>query len=80
MSILVTINSEQEEKVLIAFLNSLKFEYKTTIADQDEEIQSEFLTRYNLELDKAEKEIENGNFVLQSDVEKLLADRRRSLK
>lgn len=37
------------------------------------------LSDYNLEIDKAEKEIESGNFVSQKDVEKLLCERRKSL-
>jgi hypothetical protein len=80
MSILVNTHNEQEEKILLAFLDSLKFDYKSSFQDQDDAIQSEFLKQYNSELDEAVKSIEQGNFVLQADVEKLLAERRKALK
>lgn len=48
--------------------------------EQEERIQSEFLKQYNKELNESVNEIEQGNFALHSDVEKLLADRRETAK
>jgi len=56
MSILVNPHSEREEKTLIAFLDSMKYDYKSGI-DTDTEA---FLDQYNKEIDEAEAEIESG--------------------
>ncbi len=48
--------------------------------EREETIQSEFLKQYNKELNESVNEIEQGNFVLHPDVEKLLADRRKTAK
>lgn len=78
MSILVQTRSEQEEKVILAFLDSLAIQYKTDIEQQEEVFQS-FLQEYNQSLDKADSEIEVGNFVNQKDVEALFEKRRKSI-
>lgn len=78
MSILVQTRSEQEEKVILAFLDSLAIQYKTDIEQQEEVFQS-FLQEYNQSLDKADSEIEAGNFVNQKDVEVLFEKRRKSI-
>lgn len=75
MSILVNPHSEQEEKTLIAFLDSMKYDYRSDI-DADTEA---FLDQYNKEIDEAEAEIESGNYLDQDEVEKLFADRRKKL-
>jgi len=75
MSILVNPHSEQEEKALIAFLDSMKYDYKADI-DTDTEA---FLDEYNKEIDEAEVEIEAGNYLTQDEVEKLFAERRKKL-
>lgn len=80
MGILVNTHTEQEEKILLAFLNSLKFDYTAMPQDQEGEIQSDFLKRYNQEIDAGVAEIEHGNFVVQEDVEKFFADRRKNIK
>ncbi len=80
MSILIDIQNEQEKKVLLAFLESMNFKFKTINEIDENLIHSEFLKEYNLEIDKAEKEIESGNFVSQKDVENLLSERRKSLE
>lgn len=75
MTILVNTHNDLEEKVLIAFLDSLKFDYKSGKDVEDEA----FLDQYNKEIDEAEKEIDAGNYVDQDYVEKLFADRRKNL-
>lgn len=78
MSILVNTQNEQEEKVLLAFLESLKYEYQANV-DNDEQINGVFLDQYNKDIDAADTEIEKGNFVSQSDVEMLFEQRRKSI-
>jgi hypothetical protein len=73
MSILVNTYNELEEKVLIAFLDSLRYDYKSGIHKDTET----FLDEYNKEIDEAE--IESGNYADHDFVEKLFADRRKSL-
>ncbi|MCE7041977.1 hypothetical protein [Dyadobacter sp. CY312] len=78
MSILVNTISEQEEKVLIAFLDSLAIQYKTDI--DDSQLVKDFVTSYNEDLDKSNTEIEAGNFVNQEDVDLLFRNRRKAIK
>lgn len=80
MGIFVNTHTEQEEKVLLAFLDSLKFDYTAMPQEQEGEIQTDFLKRYNQEIDAGVSEIEQGNFVVQEDVEKFFADRRKNIK
>jgi hypothetical protein len=75
MSILVNTHNELEEKVLIAFLDSLRYDYKSGTHKQTEA----FLDEYNKEIDEAEAEIESGDYADHDFVEKLFADRRKSL-
>ena len=79
MRILVNPHNEQEERVLIAFLNSLQYDYKSGIDDADKEVLEAFLDDYNKEIDEAESEIESGNYLDQDEVEKLFADRRKKI-
>ena len=79
MSILVNTISEREEKILIAFLDSLAIQYKTDI-EHDGELVTDFLTNYNQDLDRANTEIANGNFASQDDVELLFEKRRSAIK
>jgi len=79
MSILVNPHSEHDEKALIAFLDSRKYDYKADIDAEDKEGMKAFLDQYNNEIDEAEAEIESGNYLDQDEVEKLFADRRKKL-
>jgi hypothetical protein len=79
MSILVNTHNELEEKVLIAFLKSLKYDYKSDLKEKQEETDKDFLDKYNREIDDAEAEIESGDYVDQDYVEKLFANRRKNL-
>ena len=79
MSVLVNTRNEQEEKILLAFLDSMSFKYQNNISDNIEELAGEFLDRYNREIDIANEEIEGGNFAGQDEVEQLFEKRRRAL-
>jgi len=76
MSILVTPRNEQEEKVLLAFLDSLSYKYQSDIKDEDQ-IRA-ILDEYNEELDQADKEIEAGNYIKHEDVEQVFEKRRNA--
>ena len=78
MSILVNPHNEQEERALLAFLNSMKYDYKLGIGQSEDEIMLAFLDQYNKEIDEAEADIDAGNFYTQEQVEELLANRRKS--
>ena len=75
MTILVNTHNELEEKVLLAFLDSLRYDYKSKTLNEDQA----FLDEYNREIDEAEAEIESGNYMDHADVEKLFAERRKNL-
>lgn len=77
MSILVNTKNEQEEKVLIAFLDSLDYKYQSDINNDPVEVEEAFLNQYNDELDQADKEIEAGDFISHEDVEQLFEKRRK---
>ncbi|MBE5319537.1 hypothetical protein IM793_10225 [Pedobacter sp. MR2016-19] len=77
MSVFVNTKNEQEEKVLIAFLDSLDYKYQSDINDEPTEVEAAFLNQYNEEIDKADKEIESGNFISHEDVEQLFEKRRK---
>lgn len=79
MSILVNPHNEQEEKILLAFLDSLKFEYKIEVSDTKEGLHEEFLSNYNYDIKEGEADIEQGNFSSQEDVEKFFSERRKLL-
>ena len=78
MSILVQTRSEQEEKAVLDFLDSLDIEYQTEF-ENDEQIPESFIKKYNEALDKADLEIEKGNFLDQNDVEAFFDQRRRTI-
>jgi len=77
MSVFVNTKNEQEEKVLIAFLDSLDYKYQSDINDESTEVEAALLNQYNEEIDQADKEIESGNFISHEDVEQLFEKRRK---
>jgi len=77
MSIFVNTKNEQEEKVLIAFLDSLDYKYQSDINDEPAEVEAAFLNEYNEDINQADKEIESGNFISHEDVEQLFEKRRK---
>lgn len=72
MAILVTPHNEQEEKVLLAFLNSLHYDYSTAEIDitepADEKRQT--LEEYNNEIAEAEAEHRKGNSISAEELKK----------
>jgi len=79
MSVLVNTQNEQEEKVLLAFLDSLRYNYRSDVEDEAKQITEAFLDQYNKEIDDADREIESGNYVRHQDVEQLFQKRRKAL-
>ncbi len=79
MSVLVNTKNEQEEKVLLAFLDSLRYNYQADIEEKADQINAAFIEQYNSEIDQANSEIEAGNFVRHQDVEQLFQKRREAL-
>ena len=75
---MVNIKNEQEEKVLLAFLDSLNYNYQSNIKNEDLELNEPFLNLYNDELNKADQEIELGNYISQDEVEKLFIKKRKA--
>ena len=71
MSILISTLNEQEERVLIAFLDSKSISYKTS-SEKDLESHEDFLESYNRDLESADSEIETGDFLGHSEVALLL--------
>jgi hypothetical protein len=78
MGILVNIKNEQEEKVLLAFLDSLHYSYQTNVHKNSDELNSAFFDEYNTELEQADATIETGSFVSHDDVEQLFKSRHSS--
>lgn len=72
MAILVKPQNEQEEKVLLAFLNSLHYEYAPAEIDipapTDEKRQT--LEEYNNEIAEAEAEYKKGNSISTDELKK----------
>jgi hypothetical protein len=72
MSIIVTPHNEQEEKILLAFLNSLEYDYTTFEVDiptpAGEKRQT--IEEYNNEIAEAEAEYKKGNSVSTDDLKK----------
>lgn len=79
MSILVNPHTEQQERALIAFPDSMKYDYKADADAENTAVMEAFLDQYNKEIDEAEVEIESGNYLDQDEVEKLFAERRKKL-
>ncbi len=63
MGVLVNTKNEPGEKVLLAFLDSLRYSYQTDIKVEAEQINASSIEQYNKEIDQADAEIEAGNFV-----------------
>ena len=72
MAILVTPHNEQEEKILLAFLNSLQYDYAPFEFDipspTDEKRQT--IEEYNNEIAEAEAEYEKGDSLSTDDLKK----------
>ena len=83
-SVLVNPHNEQEEKVLLAFLDSLRYDYKPNIESNEKVIES-FLDQYNLDqynkiIEEDDADIEAGNYTTQDEVKKFFAERRKTIE
>lgn len=79
MAVLVNTQSEQEEKVLLAFLDSLHYNYRSDVDDKIENLTEAFIDQYNKEIEEANAEIENGNYLSHKEVEQLFQRRRKAI-
>lgn len=79
MSVFVNTKNEQEEKVLIAFLESLDYKYQSDISNNSTELENAYLKQYNEEIDQADADIADGKFVHHSEVEELFRKRRKAI-
>lgn len=77
MSVLVMTKNEQEEKILLAFLESLGYNYQAGVSDGAAKAGMVFLKKYSEDIEQADAEITSGNYVKQADVEKLFRQRRK---
>jgi hypothetical protein len=77
MSILVMTKNEQEEKILLTFLETLGYNFQAGVSEEVEKMNTVFLEKYNEDIELADAEITDGNYVKQADVEKLLRQRRK---
>ncbi len=75
MTIRVYPYNEQEEKALIDFLQSRHYNYNAT--DDQDAADSGFLNQYNNDLDKAEAQIDSGDYLTHNEVKKILADKKK---
>jgi len=78
MSVLINTKNEQEEKVLLAFLDSLCYNYQADVHKSADEPNSAFIDEYNTKVEQADAAIEAGNFVSHEDVEQLFKNRQSS--
>lgn len=76
MSIIVETKDKTEEKVLLAFLDSLHYSYKQDVNDSEFVSEAAFLQQYNQEIDEANNEIEMGNYINHQTVEELFRSRK----
>jgi hypothetical protein len=79
MSILVYPYNEQEEKILLEFLESRHYNYRATDESGSGEPSSQFLDQYNKELEDADAQIDAGDYISHDDVKKFLAERRKRI-
>jgi hypothetical protein len=75
MRIVVETKTEQEEKVLLAFLDSLSYTYLPNNSTD-----TDFMAQYNHDLTLANAEIEAGNYLSQQQVEQLFERRKNAVK
>ncbi|HMI02476.1 MAG TPA: hypothetical protein VK541_08350 [Pedobacter sp.] len=69
--------NEQEEKILLTFLETLGYKYQNGVSEEVGKVNTVFLEKYNDDIQQADAEIVDGNYVKQADVEKLFRQRRK---
>jgi hypothetical protein len=77
MSVLVMTKNEQEEKILLAFLDALGYNYQAGVGGEVANLGRVFLEKYTDDIEQADAEISDGNYVKQGEVEKLFRQRRK---
>jgi len=75
MTIQVYTLNEQEEKALLAFLESRHYNYKSS--DEHEVSDAKFLDTYNKDLEEAEAQIDSDDFISHQDVKDFFANKKR---
>ena len=75
MTIQVYTNTEQDEKVLLEFLESHHYNYKS--GDDDLMNDQGFLDEYNREIEESEAQIDAGEFYTHEEVKQFLADKKK---
>jgi hypothetical protein len=75
MSILIFTSTEQEEKIVVAFLDSLNYTYQTGV--EQDQVSSALLEYYTHDIEKANLEMKDGNHVSHNDVKELLQLRKK---
>jgi hypothetical protein len=79
MKIVVNLKTKTEERMLTAFLDSMKIAYHSANkTDENLATYKEFINEYNNEIDNAVNEIENNSYIAHKDVKKLMAERRKA--
>lgn len=77
MTIQVYPFDEKEEKELLDFLESRHYRYQS--AEENPEMDAEFIAEYNKELAEAEAEIDAGDYLTHGEVKRSLAERRKQI-
>lgn len=75
MTIQVYTGNEQEEKELLDFLKSRRYNYKST--DDSEITDADLLSQYNKEMDEAEAAMDAGHYLTHDEVKKFFALKRQ---
>jgi hypothetical protein len=72
MEIVVTPHNEQEEKILLAFLNSMQYEYTSLDSKNQMPVneRKQTIEEYNDEIAEAEKEYKKGKSVTTDELKK----------
>jgi hypothetical protein len=79
MKIVVNIKTKAEERMLTAFLDSMKITYRNASEIENNiDTYNEFLKQYNVEIDSSVNEIENNSYIAHKDVKKKLDERRKA--
>ena len=79
MKFVVNIKTKAEERMLTAFLDSMKIAYHAaSVIENNIDTYNEFLKEYNVELDSAVNEIKNNSYVAHKKKKKKLAERRKA--
>jgi hypothetical protein len=71
--------NEQEERALLEFLESRRYNYRSSNEDVSGESDVEFIDQYNKDLDESDAQIEAGDYISHDGVKKFLAERRQRL-